>query len=130
MNPPKERNIPAASSPLAGPAPTLTPKVGPLRVGDRQEEEELYYEDTPPVPPVRKPGRTRGGRHPAPEAASAVPTTVRFDPEEAAEVDRFVLDLRDDAHRTRLDKAEVVRELLRLAREHEPTRRALLRRLR
>jgi hypothetical protein len=77
-----------------------------------------------------RPGRTRGGRRPAPEAASAVPTTVRFDPQESAEVDRFILDLRDETGRTRLDKAEVVRELLRLAREHEPTRRALLKRIR
>ncbi|MGW2787388.1 hypothetical protein ACWC3X_40345, partial [Streptomyces populi] len=43
---------------------------------------------------------------------------------------RFVLELQDDSRRRTLDKAEVIRELLRLAREHEPTRKALLRRLR
>ncbi|WP_158689624.1 hypothetical protein [Streptomyces niveus] len=56
-------------------------------------------------------------------------TTVRFDPEESSEVDWFVLELRDDSERRGLDKAEVFRELIRLAREHEPTRRALIRRL-
>ncbi|MGR3939434.1 hypothetical protein [Streptomyces sp. BRA346] len=77
-----------------------------------------------------RPGRSRGGRRPPPAAADAVPTTVRFDPEEASEVDFFILELREDARRRTLDKAEVIRELLRLAREHEPTKRALMRRLR
>lgn len=56
--------------------------------------------------------------------------TVRVDPEEAAEVDSFVLSLRVEAGLKKLDKAEVIRELLRLAREHDPTHRALVRRLR
>lgn len=77
-----------------------------------------------------RPGRTRGGRKPPPAAADAIPTTVRFDPEESSLIDRFVLELRDDAGRRALDKAEVVRELIRMGMEHEPTRRALLRRLR
>ncbi|WP_030187160.1 hypothetical protein [Streptomyces sp. NRRL S-813] len=87
-------------------------------------------EDQPAPRPRSRPGRSRGGRRPPPSAADAVPTTVRFDEEEAAEVDQFVLELRSEAHRRTLDKAEVLREVLRLAREHEPTRKALLRRLR
>ncbi|MFH9016443.1 hypothetical protein ACH4C6_34485 [Streptomyces sp. NPDC017943] len=138
MNPPKERNIPASTSPLA--PPKLTPKTGPLRVGGRggdqdQAPEEEHDQDHgqehehPTAQPPR-PGRTRGGRRPPPAAADAIPTTIRFDPEESAEVDQFVLELRVTAQRRNLDKAEVFREVLRLAREHEPTRRALLRRLR
>ncbi|MFD5223910.1 MULTISPECIES: hypothetical protein [Streptomyces] len=133
MNPPKERNIPASSSPLA--PPKLTPKTGPLKVGGRGggedpvPEEGHDQEHEPPTTPPR-PGRTRGGRRPPPAAADAIPTTIRFDPEESAEVDQFVLELRLAAQRRNLDKAEVFREVLRLAREHEATRRALLRRLR
>ncbi|QLJ06688.1 hypothetical protein HZZ00_37285 (plasmid) [Streptomyces sp. NEAU-sy36] len=92
--------------------------------GGTEDQEERPARRSP------RPGRSRGGRRPPPAAADAVPTTVRFDPEEAAEVDFFVLELRDDAGRRTLDKAEVIREALRLAREHEPTRKALLRRLR
>lgn len=126
----RERPIPAASSSLAGP-PTLTPKVGPLKVGDggdRQEHDDDQEEREPRRP--SRPGRTRGGRRPPPAAADAIPTTVRFDEEEAREISRFVLELQDAAGRRTLDKAEVIRELLRQAREHEPTRKALLRRLR
>jgi hypothetical protein len=60
----------------------------------------------------------------------AVAHTVRLDPEEATEVDLFVLMLRDDSRRTRLDKAEVYRELVRLAREDDAVRRKLLKRIR
>lgn len=123
----KDRPIPAASSPLAG-QPTLTPKAGRLHVGDGHRE----HTDADPAQEPRQPsppGRTRGGRRPPPAAADAVPTTIRFDPGEASEIDRWVLDLRDYAGRRALDKAEVIRELLRMAREHEPTMRALLRRL-
>ncbi|MGW1365234.1 hypothetical protein ACWCQP_48810 [Streptomyces chartreusis] len=98
-----------------------------------QELEELRADEDQEQRPGRRPsrpGRSRGGKRPPPAAADAIPTTVRFDPEEASEVDRFVLELRDDAARRNLDKAEVIRELLRMAREHEPTKKALLRRLR
>ncbi|KJS52463.1 hypothetical protein VM98_31285 [Streptomyces rubellomurinus subsp. indigoferus] len=67
------------------------------------------------------------GRH-AP-AADAVALTVRVDRGDANDIDHWLIGLRCDAHRTRLDKSEAIRELLRLAREHEPTRRALLKRL-
>ena len=134
MNPPKERNIPASSSPLA--PPKLTPKTGPLRVGGRSgdegqapEEEHRQEHELPTARPPR-PGRTRGCRRPPPAAADAIPTTIRFDTEESAEVDQFVLELRVTAQRRNLDKAEVFRELIRLAQEHEPTRKALVRRLR
>lgn len=121
----KPRNIPAGVSPLAK-TPTLTPKVGPLKVGSRGQtsDEPLEDEEAP-----RKAGRSRGGRRPAPAVQTAVAHTVRLDPEEATEVDRFVLTLRDDARRTRLDKAEVYRELLRLARDDDTVRRKLLRRI-
>lgn len=129
----KPRNIPAGTSPLAK-APTLTPKIGPLKVGGRGQTEEetkdkALEEEAPPTPAPRKTGRSRGGRRPAPAVETAVAHTVRLDPEEATEVDLFILMLRDDARRTRLDKAEVYRELLRLAREDDTVRRKLLRRI-
>ncbi|WP_138899072.1 hypothetical protein [Streptomyces chryseus] len=133
MNPPKERNIPPSSSPLA--PPVLTAKVGRLKVGGRggdedqaaEEHQDQEHEQQAAQQPA--PGRSRGGRRLPPAAADAIPTTIRFDTDEAAEIDQFVLELRVAAHRRNLDKAEVFREVLRLAREHEPTRRALLKRL-
>lgn len=129
---PKERNIPAATSPLAGP-PKLTPKVAPLKVGGRMGDDDQEHEhdqdDAPTAPPPSRPGRSRGGRRPAPAVRDAVATTIRLDPEEAREVRRFILDLQDDSHRARLDKAEVYRELLRLAQEDDTVRRKLLRRI-
>ncbi|MFF8697339.1 hypothetical protein ACF08W_34585 [Streptomyces sp. NPDC015144] len=119
----RKANIPAATSPLA--PPILTPSTDRLKVGEAAEPEA-----TPRLRAPAAAGRTRGGRRPPPAAADAVPTTIRFDPEEAAAVDFFVLELREDAGRRTLDKAEVFRELIRLAQEHEPTKRALLRRLR
>ncbi len=122
----KPRNIPSSESPLASP-PKLEPKVKPLRIGDGHGEDEDQEEK--PAKRAPRPGRSRGGRRPPPAVEDAVVTTVRFDPEESSEVDWFVLELRDDSERRGLDKAEVFRELIRLAREHEPTRRALIRRL-
>ncbi|GAA2523109.1 hypothetical protein [Streptomyces longisporus] len=52
---------------------------------------------------------------PAPKADGAIPTTVRFDPGESHEVDRWLLELRAQTG-IRWDKAEVIRELLRMAR--------------
>ncbi|MFJ4633913.1 hypothetical protein [Streptomyces sp. NPDC088847] len=52
---------------------------------------------------------------PAPKAEGAIPTTVRFDPGEAREIDRWLLELRERTG-IRWDKAEVIRELLRMAR--------------
>ncbi|MEU3078754.1 hypothetical protein [Streptomyces laurentii] len=99
--------------------------------GQEHKEPTLFEaeETRPPTKPV-KPGRTRGGRRPPPAAADAIPTTVRFDTDEAAEIDLWILTLREEAGRRQLDKAEVFRELTRLAREHEPTHKALMRRLR
>ncbi|MGP3636469.1 hypothetical protein ACTU45_24460 [Streptomyces sp. 24-1644] len=131
MNARKEPNIPPSTSPLA--PPVLTPKLDRLRVGENSQDQEHKHDQDQEQPHGRRPsrpGRTRGGRKPPPAAADAVPTTVRFDPEESSQIDRFVLELRDDAGRRALDKAEVVRELIRMGMEHEPTRKALLRRLR
>ncbi|MFL6115614.1 MAG: hypothetical protein ACJ786_30340 [Catenulispora sp.] len=64
-----------------------------------------------------------------PRVLSARAMTVRMDPGEADEIDRFVLDLRDETGQ-RLDKADVVRELIRLARHDPAVRRKLAARLR
>jgi hypothetical protein len=99
---------------------------------DGQDQEHADVQDDGPADPEPQPRARRrtGGRRPAPRAADAVALTVRFEPEESDEVDDFLRDLRREAGLRRLDKAETVRELLRLAREHEPTRKALIRRLR
>ncbi|WP_432112565.1 hypothetical protein [Streptomyces sp. YPW6] len=97
---------------------------------EHQEHQEHEGQEERRLRPPSRPGRTRGGRKPPPAAADAIPTTIRFDPEESSAIDRFVLELRDDAGRRALDKAEVFRELIRLGMEHEPTRKALLRRVR
>ncbi|MEU0032062.1 hypothetical protein [Streptomyces sp. NPDC006335] len=52
---------------------------------------------------------------PAPKAQGAIPTTVRFDPAEAREIDQWIVDLWEQTG-IRWDKAEVMRELLRMAR--------------
>lgn len=52
---------------------------------------------------------------PAPKAEGATPLTVRFDPSESLEIDRWLLELRTQTG-IRWDKAEIVRELLRMAR--------------
>ncbi len=96
---------------------------------DATEEAEATPPKAPGRPSAGRKGRRVAGRPRAPRVAEAVALTVRFDPAEADEIDRYLLDLRTEIGRRRLDKAEVVRELLRQAREHEPTRRALIRRL-
>ncbi|MER8237447.1 hypothetical protein [Streptomyces sp. NPDC094049] len=131
--------VPAAVSPI-GQAAAIRVQAAPLKVGDKlandrgdhQEEEARLFETDEPSPPKRpvRPGRTRGGRRPPPAASDAIPTTIRFDVEEAAEIDLWLLALREAAGRRTLDKSEVIRELLRLAREHDPTYKALLRRIR
>jgi hypothetical protein len=136
----KERAIPAATSALAAGQPVLKPQTGPLKVGQKAEDQAAHPEqptadqaDGPDATASRPRGVTRTrrttGRRPAPAVAYAVAMTVRLDPDEASEVDLFVLTLRDNTARTRLDKAEVIRELLRLAREDDVTRRKLLKRL-
>jgi hypothetical protein len=64
----------------------------------------------------------------APRVTDALAMTVRVDRSEAADIDRLILDLRDETGQ-RLDKAEVVRELLRLAQYDPAVRRKLVRRL-
>lgn len=67
--------------------------------------------------------RRRGS---APAATGSVAFTVRFDPDEALADDQFVLALRGELHRARLDKSEVVRALLAAARTMPEVRAALL----
>ncbi|MEU3084735.1 hypothetical protein ABZ697_31095 [Streptomyces albidoflavus] len=95
-----------------------------LNVGDRRSETDPKPASEP------RAGRSRGGRRPPPAVATAVTTTLRWDPEEALEIDRWVLDLAATTGRRKLDKAEVLRELVRLAQEHESVHKALVRRLR
>ncbi|MEV5672836.1 hypothetical protein AB0L28_29190 [Streptomyces sp. NPDC052503] len=52
---------------------------------------------------------------PAPKADGAIPTTVRFDPGESLEIDRWILEMQSQTG-IRWDKAQVIRELLRMAR--------------
>jgi hypothetical protein len=68
------------------------------------------------------------GRRPPPAAAGSSALTVRFSPDEALEIDEWLLALRRETGQ-RLDKGEVIRELLRLARYHPGTRRTLTKRL-
>jgi len=90
---------------------------------------------TPPVLPVSPAqpsrdvtaSRRRGG---APVAATAIALTVRFDPDESYENDDFFLMLQRQLRRGRLDKAEIVRALVRVARTRPEVRQALLDELR
>lgn len=85
------------------------------------------HDVTEPTPrPAR---RRRPARRPAPRVANAVALTVRFDPDEVPQIDALILQLRIETG-TRVDKSEVVRELLRMAQDdHSPTRRTLVKRL-
>ncbi|TLP66531.1 hypothetical protein [Microbispora triticiradicis] len=65
-------------------------------------------------------------RRGAPAAADAVALTVRFAPDEYTDIDEWLLSLRRELGRTKLDKSEVVRALLQAARERADVRRALL----
>lgn len=79
--------------------------------------------------PARKsPKSAPKGNRSKPAVESSRAMTVRFEPSEADEVDRFVLDLRSESGQ-HLDKADVVRELIRLAQLDPAVRRKLVRRL-
>lgn len=82
--------------------------------------------DAPSTPTRRTATVAPAGGKPATVTARAM--TVRMDPEEADEVDQFVLDLRAEAGR-HFDKADMVRELIRLARSDLAVRRKLAKRL-
>jgi len=126
----KERPIPAATSPLAGPV-VLRASVGPLKVGDQapaQAPAPAAEETKVPAPPRAATKRRPSGRRPAPAVSDAVALTVRLEPGEALDVDRWMVELRWQTGQ-RLDKSEVIRELLRMAREQPQTQRSLVRRL-
>ncbi|MFJ7250912.1 hypothetical protein ACIQWA_40630 [Kitasatospora sp. NPDC098652] len=139
----QQRAMPATEPLVIAKQPKLQPSGGRgLRIGGNGEESqpngpEAGSDDvvTPgrrdatgakKAAPARR-GRTTQQR-PAPRAADAVALTVRHDPTEAQELDFFVLELREETGR-RVDKAEIVRELLRAAREDDRVRRVLVRRL-
>jgi hypothetical protein len=115
----------------AGDARAAFARVGALPLPP-VEPEAPAVPPPPPVSPTQAPRdvmtpRRRGG---APEAATAIALTVRFDPDEAYENDDFFLMLRRQLRRARLDKAEVVRALVRVARTRPEVRQALLDELR
>lgn len=65
-------------------------------------------------------------RRPAPKTTGSVSTTVRFDPDELLEIDAWLIGMRAETGR-RWDKAEVTRELFRMARAADsPLRHALI----
>jgi hypothetical protein len=104
----------------AGQARDAFARVGAAPVG-RADVGEQDGTEPPRIRDVTTP-RRRG----APSVAGAVAFTVRFDPDEALANDELVLSLRRELRRSRLDKAEVVRALLRAARTREDVRHALL----
>lgn len=62
----------------------------------------------------------------APSAGDAVALTVRFDPDEYTDIDEWLISLRRELGRRKLDKSEVVRALIQAARENAHVRKALL----
>lgn len=121
----KPRNIPESTSPIGAAGPPLKADVGPLSVGDAAGTDA---EPAAPPTALRKNGRV--WRSSAPRADEAVPTTIRFHPDEAAEIDAWLISLRRVVGR-RVDKSEAVRELLRMARlPDSQVRKTLIKRLR
>lgn len=95
---------------------TETPETGPGEGSGEPETRKVRR--TPPR-----------GRRRSPAVEDAVPLTVRLDAAEADEVEIWLLTLRQELGDRSLSKAEVIRELLTQAREHGPTARTLMRRL-
>lgn len=96
------------------------------------EDETETSEVIEPVTPVRrevvKPIRREAvtSRRSAPAAAASVAWTIRYDPVESMEIDEWLLELRRELGRSRLDKSEVVRALVQAARQEPRVRRILL----
>lgn len=111
-----EHKTPDGESPFGSSPPKLKPSTGPLNVGDAAA-------GTAPAP-------RRGSSRRTPATEDSVAFPVRLDLEEADAVDDWLRALRKESGDRYLSKVEAVRHLLRLAREHEPTHRALIRRLR
>lgn len=136
----KPRNLPEPTSALA---PTLQPATEDLAIGDNAAGQEGSGDAVAPGRREAVASQRRGAGTPrrngvpasrrrdatAPSSDTAVALTVRLDPEAALDLDRLMLDLRAETGR-RLDKAEVVRHLLRLAEvPATPVRNALVRAL-
>ncbi|MEU6213077.1 hypothetical protein ABZ891_24675 [Streptomyces sp. NPDC047023] len=67
-------------------------------------------------------------RRPAPKTEGSISTTVNFDPDELLEIDLWLIGMRAETGK-RWHKAEIMRELFRMARTPDsPLRHALIRR--
>jgi len=131
MSPKVQRQRPAPES-------HLVRRAEPIRTGGA-EPAAVPLPDaapvTPPAPPVPPPRavrdvmapRRRGG---APEAASAIAFTIRYDPDEAYEVDALVLALRRQLGWRNLDKSAFYRALSRIAHDNADVQRLALEELR
>ncbi|MGI5493899.1 hypothetical protein [Microtetraspora malaysiensis] len=78
---------------------------------------------------ARKPQRrdaTKSRRNTAPSVDESVALTVRFDPAEYLDIEEWLIGLRRELGRSRLDKSEVVRALFQAARGNAAVRRALI----
>lgn len=111
------------------PEPQEAPQEEPQDQDGADATPEQPAPDEAPKPERRKLLR-RTTRKPPPRVADAVALTVRVDLDEAAEIDLWVLTTRHEIGATKLDKSDVIRELLRLAREDKEVQRRLVRRYR
>lgn len=126
MNPRLQRQRPGAQS-------HLVRQPEPIRTGGAEPE--------PPAPPPRAPAAverppqvetfvTPRRRGVAPAAATAVAFTVRFDPDEAYEIDALVLAMRRQLGWRTLDKSALFRVLSRIVRSSADVQRMALEELR
>jgi hypothetical protein len=115
------------------PPPAKEPAVQPAIDGEIEDARDATTSRAHDVTTSRRQAKvspTKSGRRStAPVAAEAIAFTVRFDPAEAIEIDEWMMTLRRELGRARLDKSEVFRALVTLGREHPSTARALRRTL-
>lgn len=94
--------------------------------GSRDAETPEARDVTTPEATAPRRRTAKTSRKAAPAVADSVAFTVRFDPEEYNDIDEWLLSLRRELGRSRLDKSEVVRALLSAARDRADVRRILL----